>query len=322
MFKKSSMPVYACIGLLISLSVAFLANQNSAAPPPSPPSVSYNVVSKVKGVHIPNILDFACEEIPVSNFDVRERLDRELLVNTYWQSNTVQLFKLAARHFPEIESILEEQEVPEDFKYMALAESGLRQGLSHMNAAGFWQILPHSGRELGLEVNSIVDERCHIEFSTAAACKYLKKAHDEFGSWTLAAASYNMGRHRLKKVMREQQVDCYYDLYLNDETSRYVFRIIALKMIFDNPAEYGFHIEKKDLYDPIPVRTVAVNHSIENLATFALDNGTNYKTLKILNPWLKQPYLRGKKGKTYIVKLPGSEEPFEPYTVTTDYLIN
>jgi len=306
MFNKSSLPVYAFIGAVICLSVVFLANQNTASPSPAPVNISYTIQSKVKGVPIPDVLEFACEEVPVSTFDVRERLDRELLVNTYWQSSTVQLFKLAARYFPQIEAILKEHGVPEDFKFMALAESGLRNVISPNNAAGFWQILPNSGKELGLEVNSMVDERYHIELSTAAACRYLKKAHDDFGSWTLAAASYNMGRHRLKKVMREQQVDSYYDLYLNDETSRYVFRIIAMKLIFQNPAVYGFYIEDKHLYEPIPYKTITITRNVDDLTAFAIENGTNYKTLKLLNPWLKQPCLKVKKGKTYEVKLPES----------------
>jgi hypothetical protein len=298
---------------MIGLSVIFLASQNKAAP--APVSVSYNILSRVKGVPIPRVVEFACEEVPVSNFDVRERLDRELLVNTYWQSSTVQLFKLASRYLPEIEAILRENGIPDDFKYMALAESGLRNGLSPSNAAGFWQILPHSGKELGLEVNAVVDERYHAGLSTGAACKYLKKAHDEFGSWTLAAASYNMGRARMRKVMREQQVSSYYDLFLNDETSRYVFRIIALKLIFENPAEYGFQIEPDHLYDPIPTRTIHINHNVDNLAAFALENGTNYKTLKIFNPWLRQPYLKVKRGKTYEIKLPVSQEHFQSAVV-------
>ncbi|HXH20225.1 MAG TPA: lytic transglycosylase domain-containing protein, partial [Chitinophagales bacterium] len=190
------------------------------------------------------------------------------------------------------------------FKYMALAESGLRNVISPSNAVGFWQIVESSGRELGLEVNNVVDERYHIGLSTAAACKYLKASHDEFGSWTLAAASYNMGRHRLKRIIREQKVNSYYDLFLNDETSRYVFRILALKQILENAEKYGFYLSGKDLYEPIPCRTVPVENDIDDLAAFALENGTNYKTLKILNPWLRQPYLKVKPGKTYSIQLP------------------
>jgi len=149
-----------------------------------------------------------------------------------------------------------------------------------------------------------VDERYHIERSTEAVCSYLKDSYSEFGSWTLAAASFNMGKSRLKKILREQEVDSYYDLFMNDETSRYVFRIIALKTIFNNERKYGFYVKKKDLYEPIPCKTVTVEKSVDNLATFALENGTNYKTLKILNPWLRQPFLKIKKGKTYHIQLP------------------
>lgn len=284
------------------MSVIFSAEKNAPMPVPQP--VSYNVFSKIQAVHIPENVEFACEEVPLSNFDVRERLDRELLVNTYWHSNTLQLFKLASRYFPVIEAILVEEGVPDDFKYMALAESGLRNVISPSNAVGFWQILQSSAKELGLEVNQVVDERYDIELSTRAACKYLKKAYDEFGSWTLAAASYNMGKHRLKKLCREQQASSYYDLFMNEETSRYVFRIIALKTIFTNAEKYGFYLSKKDLYEPIPCRSITVENEIDDLAAFAIENGTNYKTLKILNPWLRQPYLKVKKGKIYCILLP------------------
>lgn len=285
---------------MISVSIIFRASQNTAQPAPAP----YNVFSKIEAVDIPSSGSFAGEPIPLSSFDVKERLDRELLVNTYWHSNTLQLFKLASRYFPVIEAILKENGVPEDFKYMALAESGLRNAVSGSNAVGFWQIIESSGKELGLEVNNMVDERYHIDLSTAAACKYLKNAHKEFGSWTLAAASYNMGKTRLRKILREQKVNSYYDLFMNDETSRYVFRIIALKEIISNSRKYGFFLDRNDLYEPIPCTTINVEQEIDDLAAFALENGTNYKTLKLLNPWLRQPYFKLKRGKTYELKLP------------------
>lgn len=304
MHQKSSVPVFLFVLLMISLSVIFRASNNSNATVPAVQSVTYNPFTKIEAVKIPGKLSFAGEQVPLKSFDVRERLDRELLVNTYWHSNSLQLFKLSARYFPEIEKILKENGVPEDFKYLALAESGLRNVISPSDAAGFWQFLESAGRENGLEVNSVVDERYHIELSTKAACNYLKKAHEEFGSWTLAAASYNMGKNRLRKIIEEQKVDSYYDLFMNDETSRYVFRILALKEIVGNPKQYGFYLDEKDFYEPLRTRSVSVDESIDDLASFALQYGTNYKTLKLLNPWLRQPYLHVKRGKVYSVQLP------------------
>lgn len=304
--QKSHVPVYLFIALMISLSVIFRASNDKpvTASAVSPQNTPASYFSKIEAVKLPENVSFANEPVPMGSFDVVERLDRELLVNTYWHSNTLQLFKLASRHFPQIEKILKEEGVPDDFKYLALAESGLRNVISPSNAAGFWQFLESAGKENGLEINNVVDERYNVEMSTRAACKYLKKSHEEFGSWTLAAASYNMGKSRLKKTINEQKVGSYYDLFMNDETSRYVFRILALKEIISNPKHYGFYLDRKDFYEPLQTRVVNVNENIENLADFALDNGTNYKTLKLLNPWLRQPYLHVKKGKSYAVRLP------------------
>lgn len=305
MRPKSSVPVFLFIALMISLSIIFRANNDApATTTPAPQNTSGNTFSKIEAIKLPEKIAFANEQAPLTSFDVRERLDRELLVNTYWHSNTLQLFKLASRHFPAIEKILKEQGVPEDFKYLALAESGLRNVISPSDAAGFWQFLESAGKEHGLEVNNVVDERYNIELSTLAACKYLKKSHEEFGSWTLAAASYNIGKNRLRKIIGEQKVDSYYDLFMNDETSRYVFRVLALKEIISNPKKYGFYLDKADYYEPLQTRAVTVNEDIEDLAAFAIQYGTNYKTLKLLNPWMRQPYLKVKKGKSYSVQLP------------------
>lgn len=305
MFKKSSVPIYLFVALMISLSVIFHASNDTPAAAALPQQTTpQNTFSKVEAVKLPEKVVFAGEQAPLGSFDVRERLDRELLVNTYWHSNTLQLFKLASRYFPVIEKILKEESVPDDFKYLALAESGLRNVISPSDAAGFWQFLESAGKENGLEINSVVDERYDIEMSTRAACRYLRKSHDEFGSWTLAAASYNMGKSRLRKIIGEQKADSYYDLFMNDETSRYVFRILALKEIISNPKKYGFYLEKSDYYEPLKTRAVTVQEDIDDLAAFAIQYGTNYKTLKLLNPWMRQPYLRVKKGKSYFVQLP------------------
>lgn len=262
------------------------------------------VEMRVLAISVPEEMEFAGERVPLEIFDVRERLDRELIVNTYWHSNTMQLMKLANRYFPTIEFILYQQGIPEDFKYLALVESGLRHVVSPMGAAGYWQFLAATGREYGLEVNDDIDERYHLEKSTVAATKYLKKAYERFGSWTMAAASYNIGMPRLSRIAENQLSDSYYDLHLNQETSRYVFRILALKEIFSNPEQYGFHLSPNDLYEPIPYETVKVDSSVTRLAAFANAHDTNFKTLKILNPWIRGNSLVNPRNRTYHVKIP------------------
>ncbi|MFP4468075.1 MAG: lytic transglycosylase domain-containing protein, partial [Bacteroidales bacterium] len=189
----------------------------------------------------PEDLEFASENVPIEQLEVRERFDRELLVNTYWQSSTLLFFKRAHRWFPVIEPILAEYGVPDDFKYLAVIESSLSNVVSPSGATGYWQILQGTASDLGLEVNSYVDERYHVEKSTAAACEYLLKAKEKFGTWTLAAAAYNIGNSRLSRIMENQQADNYYDLYLNEETARYMFRILAVKTIMSEPVASGFH---------------------------------------------------------------------------------
>lgn len=255
-------------------------------------------------VKLPEHIDFAGEPMPLHIADVRERLDRELLINTYWHSNTFQLFKQAHRYFPTIEKILKEEGVPDDFKFLALAESGLKNVVSPSNAVGIWQFLEETGKLYGLEINSNVDERYHLEKATRAACSYLKNARVQFGSWTMAAAAYNIGQARLKRIVEEQKSSSYYDLFLNEETSRYVFRIVALKEIFSRPKQYGFLITEEDLYSPLQFERILVDSSITNLVDFARQHHTNYKTLKLLNPWLRQSKLENKVGKPYEIKIP------------------
>lgn len=259
---------------------------------------------KIFSVHLPDTLSFAGEAVPLNEFDIRERLDREILVNTYWQSNTLLFHKRAYQWFPIIEPILKKEGVPEDFKYLAVIESGLMQVVSPSGATGFWQILKSTGEHYGLEVSKDVDERYHIEKATVAACDYLKEAYELFGNWTLAAASYNMGMNGLSKQLNRQRVDNYYDLYLNSETERYVFRIVAVKEILSNPQKYGFYLRKQDLYPPLKTFEVAVDTSISDLAAFAKQQGINYKLLKIFNPWLRQTNLNNSSQKVYNIKLP------------------
>lgn len=258
----------------------------------------------VYALPMPDNLNFAGELVPVEDADIRERMDRELLVNTYWQSNGFLLLKRAHKYFPIIEPILKEEGVPEDFKYLAVIESGLTQAVSPAGATGFWQILRQTGREYGLEVNRNVDERYHIEKSTRVACKYLKKAKEKFGSWTLAAASYNAGMGGINGKLKRQNVTTYYDLLLGQETGRYVFRIIALKEIFNNPKKYGFNFVKEDLYQPIPTFDILVDEPITDFTDFASTHGINYKILKLHNPWLRERHLNNVSGKEYQIKIP------------------
>jgi hypothetical protein len=267
-------------------------------------AISLNQSLKFTPTKVPNQVIFAGEKMPINIYDVKERLDREMLVNTYWHSNTFQNFKNAYRYFPTIEKILQEEGVPDDFKYLALAESGLRNVVSPSNAAGVWQFLKETGAQYGLEVNDVVDERYHLEKSTRAACKYLKQAKQEFGSWTLAAASYNVGQARVRKSIAEQKVTSYYDLHLNEETSRYVFRIVALKELFNNPQKYGFYFTDEDMYQPLNYKTLQVDTSVTDLVEFAIQNNTNYKTLKLHNPWMRQQRLDNKISKVYEIKSP------------------
>lgn len=258
----------------------------------------------VKPAQIPNQLTFAGEEVPVQYYDVRERLDRELLVNKFWHSSTFQLIKRANRYFPVIEKILEEENVPDDFKYLAVAESGLQNAISPSGAVGFWQFLRGAARDFNLQVNNEVDERYHLEKSTRAACRYLKWNKKKFGTWALSAAAYNYGRTSIIRQMKRQDCDDYYDLLLPEETERYVFRLIALKLILSNPEKYGFQLQHKDLYLPIETRTITIEGSIDDLANFARNHGISYRMLKEFNPWLRENYLRNRYKKTYKIKIP------------------
>ena len=259
---------------------------------------------EIKALKIPSNLNFAGERVPIEKNDIKERMDRELLVNTYWQSNGLLMFKRANKYFPIIEPILAANGVPNDFKYLAVIESGLQNVTSPANAKGIWQIMKATGKENGLEINANVDERYHIEKSTQVACDYLIKSKKRLGTWTLAAAAYNGGNYGMAKRLKSQKVDTYYDLLLGRETSRYVLRIVALKEIMSNSEKYGFVYDQDDLYTMNPTRTVEVDSVITNIAAFAQKFGTNYKELKIHNPWLRENKLNNASGKNYKIKLP------------------
>lgn len=258
----------------------------------------------VKIFQLPEDLNFAGEPVPLDIPDVLERFEREIYVNAYWHSNTVMLMKRAGKFFPTIEEILAQNGIPDDFKYVALIESGLMNVTSPAGARGFWQFMKNTATEKGLEVNSEVDERYHFEKATRAACDYLKTAYARFGNWTSVAASYNMGIAGLTRRKNEQRVPDYYNLFLNEETSRYIFRVLAIKDIFENPNKYGFALQNDDLYSMPVMRELSVSSSIDNLADWALKHNSNYKELKIYNPWLRSNNLTVRKGSTYKILLP------------------
>jgi membrane-bound lytic murein transglycosylase D len=259
---------------------------------------------KIFALHIPDTMYFAGERIPLEIQDVKERMDRELMVNTYWQSQTLLLFKRASRWFPIIEPILKAEGVPDDFKYLCVAESGMSNVVSPAGASGYWQFLKETAKQYGLEVSDNVDQRYDVRASTKAACKYLKDSKNEFGTWTLAAAAYNMGGGNVNKQLKRQNVNDYYDLLLNEETSRYVFRLSAMKEILENPSKYGFHFRPNDLYSPYVSNTIKIDSTITNMPAFADSFGMNYKELKILNPWLRDDFLDNPDRKAYYIEIP------------------
>lgn len=254
--------------------------------------------------YIPEKVDFAGEPMPLTLFDVRESLERELMVNMNFHSNTLQYLKRTARYFPVIEQILAENGVPDDFKYLSLIESDFMNKVSPKGATGFWQFMKGAAADYGLEVNNEVDERYHIEKSTVAACKYLKDAYRIYGNWTMAAASYNMGKAGLNRQIKRQQCDYYYDLLLNDETMRYIYRISAVKLLLNDPAKYGFYVPENEKYQVIPCTEVEVKTTVSDWTVFAFNHQTNYKILKYLNPWLRDNKLTNPSRKSYMVKIP------------------
>jgi hypothetical protein len=254
--------------------------------------------------YFPIKLDFAGEETPLKISDVKERLDRELLVNINLHATTILAIKRANRAFPVIEPILKKNGIPDDFKYLAVIESGLVNVVSPAGARGVWQFMPETAKERGMEVNENVDQRYDLVKSTEAACRYFLSAKAKFGSWTLAAASYNGGMSGVNKQIDIQKVSNYYDLLLTEETSRYVFRILALKEIMKNPVKYQYNILPGDMYESLPTRTIEIDSSITDLAAFAKGQGINYKILKIHNPWLRENKLINDNGKKYQIEIP------------------
>ncbi len=292
---------YLSIFSILILTVVFInAINTSKIQPQKNTSDTY----KIKALKLSPDLNLAGERVPLEKPDIRERMDRELLVNTYWQSNGLLLLKRANKYFPILEPLLKKYGLPDDFKYLAVAESALIDETSSAGAAGMWHFMKATGKEYGLEINRNVDERYNIEKSTKVAAEYLKKSKELLGSWTLAAAAYNAGNYGVAKRLETQKVTSYYDVLLPDETERYVFRIIALKEVLSNPKAYGFIFDENDLYTLPETRIVKVDTVITNIANFAKHFGTNYKELKLHNPWLRENKLNNKSRKMYEIKIP------------------
>jgi membrane-bound lytic murein transglycosylase D len=270
----------------------------------------FNASYKVFSIRIPKNLNFAGEKTPIRDFSVREAMERELVINTYWQSQTLLLHKRANRWFPVIEPILKKNDIPDDFKYIPLIESQLTNAVSAQGATGFWQLVEPTARGYGLEITDDIDERYNVIKSTEAACKYFKEAYKQFNNWTLVAASYNLGMTGVQSQLNRQKASSYYDILLTEETARYVYRILAMKEIISRPKVYGFILRKKDLYPVIPTKKLIIDSTIHNLADFALKEGINYKYLKLFNPWLRTNMLTNPTRKKYILELPKNGNKF------------
>lgn len=290
--------IAAKAGVIIFFIMGTASNQE-------PEVVRVEAPSAYKSVEIPDSVTFAGEPVPLGRFDVREALDRELLVNSYFHSQTLRYIKLAPRYFSVIEPILEEKGVPDDFKYLAVAESGFNpRAVSPARAVGLWQFLQGTARDYGLEVNGEVDERYHVEKSTYAACDYLLEAYRRYNSWSMVAASFNAGKTGIDRQILRQKNTSYYDLLLNPETARYVFRIIAFKVVMENPEAYNFVVLDEEKYPVVKTRDVEITGKVENFADFAGEHGISYKLLKDFNPWLRENYLTNAGGKKYTVRIP------------------
>ncbi len=300
------MKLISKIGLGIAVLAVSAVSINAVQDAQTDENLEKKIINdyNVYALPIPAKLDFAGEPVPLHNPDIRERIDRELLVNAYWQSNGLLLFKRANKYFPLLEPLLKKYGLPDDFKYLAVAESALEYKSSPAGASGIWHFMKGTGLEYGLEINEYVDERYDLEKATMVAAAYLKKSKDKFGSWTMAAASYNAGVGGMNKQINRQKETSYYDLLLNDETSRYVFRIIAIKEIMTHPEQYGFNFRQKDLYATIPTFKIKINGPVEDWSEWVKQYGINYKILKIHNPWLRDTYLKNSSGKEYFIEIP------------------
>ncbi len=301
--KKAVLTAFVLTGtviIILSIAESFKGVKISPVPERQGLDTLYNV----KSFRIPDNVTFAGEKMPLDNFDTRESLEREILTSAYRHSSTILIIMRAHRYLPIIEKILKKNNVPDDFKYLVAAESEYSNMVSPAGATGFWQIMPETGREEGMEINTVVDERYDVEKSTQFACDYFQKSYEKFGNWTLAAASYDGGRAAIDEQIDIQRQKNYYDLLFSDETARYIFRVVAYKLLITDPERYGFKIPEKDLFPELKYFEVKVDSSISDFSAFAEKFGTNYKMLKFLNPWLRKPFLTPKPNKEYLIKIP------------------
>jgi membrane-bound lytic murein transglycosylase D len=292
--------------LLTMLSMQFCLAQRSY---PRYQTESQENVSAYKPIYIsapetPRNYTLFGERMPLEQWDVRERLDREILVNTYMQGSTAYIIKQMGRWLPMIEARLRANNIPDDFKYLCIAESALQNQTSRVGAVGFWQFMPATAPIYGLHIDGEVDERYNPEKSTDAACKYLKEAYNKFGNWTSAAASYNCGMGGMNGALTNQGETSFYNVLLPEETMRYVFRIAALKYILDNQKMFGYNLNDEMIYHPLELRSETISSGIGSLVSYAKSRGTNYKTIRMLNPWMRDKFLNNSKGRTYTILLP------------------
>lgn len=304
--SKSNIRSLAAVLIIICLAASVLViNQsfkgfcNKSQTEPQRDTIYSN-----KPYKLPDNVSFAGEKMPLDNFDTRESLDREILISAYRHSSTIMIIKRANRFLPIIEKILRKNNIPDDFKYLVAAESEFSNMVSPSGATGFWQIMAETGKEAGMEINAVVDERYDIEKSTQFACDYFCKSYEKYGNWSLTAASYNGGRAALDEQIKIQKEYNYYDLLLSEETARYIFRAVAYKLVINDPESFGFIIDKSDLYPELDYYEVKVDTAVSDFSAFAKNFGTNYKMLKLLNPWLRKPYLTPKPDKEYLIKIP------------------
>jgi hypothetical protein len=301
--KKTTLTAFILIStiiIILSIALGFKGFSSSQ----EPVHLVLDTIYNIKSFKLPDNVTFADEKMPLDNFDTRESLEREILTSAYRHSSTILIIKRANRYLPVIEKILKKNNIPDDFKYLVAAESEYSNMVSPAGATGFWQIMPESGREEGMEINTVIDERYDVEKSTQFACDYFQKSYEKYGNWTLAAASYNGGRAAIDEQIEIQHQNNYYDLLLSEETARYIFRAVAYKLVITDPGSFGFNISKDDLYPELKYYEVKVDSAITNFSSFAGKFGTNYKMLKLLNPWLRKPFLTPKPNKQYLMKSP------------------
>jgi hypothetical protein len=301
--KKTILTSFILTGtviIILSIAQSFRGFNSTPSGSHQPKDTLYNI----KSFKLPDDVTFAGEKMPLNNFDTRESLEREILTSAYRHSSTILIIMRANRYLPLIEKILKKNNIPDDFKYLVAAESEYSNMVSPVGATGFWQIMPETGKEEGLEINTVVDERYNVEKSTQFACNYFMKSYEKYGNWTLAAASYDGGRSAIDEQIEIQHQHNYYDLLLSDETARYIFRAVAYKLIITDPENYGFNISKTDLYPELKYTEVKVDSAVTDFSAFAEKFGTNYKMLKFLNPWLRKPFLTPRPNKGYLIKIP------------------